>query len=320
MNCRRLLLSSICEAPAPIKKFLGRGNFYILLSGFFPNHNAFCPTGSFKDYITSLTLRFKSGKELVVASAGNVARAFFYKASALKRKITIVLPSYALDDLLIPIKPFANIKIFSVSGSYNDAITFAKNLVEKFPNKYQAEGGIKNRWRILGLFRLFRRLPKIDIYFQAVSGGVGPLSMFETSKLLKKTPPKLFISQNLPYAPVLSAIKGEKVNPDSAKNILAKVLSNAQTDVNLIIELLNQTKGRIYGVTNEQLMEAKDILESWLGQEVDPSAAVALASAKLAISSKDVSYKENFLIHVTGGGYELIKKFSPLKEQIEKVR
>ncbi len=317
MTVQRILMSSLIENSPFIEEFFGRKNIKILLSGFFEKFGARCPTGSFKDYITGLTLYFRKKKELVVVSAGNVARAFFYKASVLKRPLTIVLPEYALEGLKIPAPPSKTVTIYAIKGEYNDAIDFSKELVAKNPEKYEHEGGLSNEWRIKGLYRLFRRLPPFDIYFQAVSGGVGPMSIYETSKITGKKLPRLFLSQNLPYAPVLAAVKGEKIpEPELAEKILAKVLSNAKTNISLLSKLINESNGNIYGITNEELVSAKKAFEEFIEDEIDYSCGVTLASALKAIKNGDVKEKEKILIHITGGGYSKVKRYSPDEKQI----
>ncbi|WP_456395445.1 pyridoxal-phosphate dependent enzyme [Desulfurobacterium sp.] len=317
MTIQQILMSSLIENSSFVEDFFGRKNIKILLSGFFKKFGARCPTGSFKDYTTGLTLYFRKKKELVVVSAGNVARAFFYKASVLKRPLTIVLPEYALEGLKIPVPPSKTVTIYAIKGEYNDAIDFSKELVAKNPEKYEHEGGLSNEWRIKGLYRLFRRLPRFDVYFQAVSGGVGPLSVYKTAKYLNRKPPKLYLSQNLPYAPVLSAIKRENPPPpELAEKILAKVLSNARTNIELLSNLIKETHGKIYGITNDELLKAKTAFESFLEEEIDFSAGVTIASVLKAIENNDLNPDEKILIHITGGGYEKVKKYSPSQEQI----
>ncbi|WP_457568370.1 pyridoxal-phosphate dependent enzyme [Desulfurobacterium sp.] len=320
MTVQRILMSSLIENSPFIEEIFNRKNIKILLSGFFEKFGAKCPTGSFKDYITGLTLYFRRKKELVVVSAGNVARAFFYKASVLKRPLTIVLPEYALKGLKIPVPPSKTVTIYAIKGEYNDAIDFSKELVANNPEKYEHEGGLSNEWRIKGLYRLFRRLPEFDVYFQAVSGGVGPMSVYETSRLTGRKLPRLFLSQNLPYAPVLSAVMGEKMpEPEEAEKILAKVLSNAKTNISLLSKLINESKGKIYGITNDEINEMKTVFEKYLEDEIDYSCGVTLASVRKAIESGDIKKNETLLIHITGGGYARIKKYSPDERQIIKV-
>ncbi|WP_456426038.1 pyridoxal-phosphate dependent enzyme [Desulfurobacterium sp.] len=317
MTVQRILMSSFVENSPFVEEFFGRKNISVLLSGFFEKFGAKCPTGSFKDYITGLTLYFRRKKELVVVSAGNVARAFFYKASVLKRPLTIVLPEYALEGLKISVPPSKTVTIYAIKGEYNDAIDFSRELVAKNPEKYEHEGGLSNEWRIKGLYRLFRRLPQFDIYFQAVSGGVGPMSIYETAKATKKSLPKLFLSQNLPYAPVLSAVQGEKVpEPEIAEKILAKVLSNAKTNIPLLSKLIRESNGKIYGITNEELLSAKKAFEEFTEDEIDYSCGVTVASVLKAIKNGDVKENEKIVVHITGGGYSKVKKYPPYEEQV----
>lgn len=295
------------------QKYFDYKKIHFLLSGYIPKYEAFCPSGSFKDYITSYSLLFLKKGKLVVASAGNVARAFAYRASRLKKDIVIFTPKYALENLKIPILPHRGVKVFAINGTYEDAINSAKKFVSRFKSKYILERGFKNRYRILGLSRLFEKLIKIlkfDIYFQAVSGGVGPISLFYACKKLNSKLPRFFLSQNLPYAPLYTYIKEKKLPNKTLEPLtLAKVLTNSKADLKYLHKLLKITNGQILAIENEELLSIKKDWENILDVEIDFSVAVTLASVKKALEN-NLLKGEPILVHLTGAGYSLIKKYS----------
>ncbi len=314
MEIKKIIFSSLISSFRKAQEYFSYKDIYILISGFVPKFSAFCPTGSFKDYISTYSLFFLKGKKLVVASAGNVARAFAYAASKFKKDVFIFTPKYALENLKIPILPSKTLKVFEVKGTYEDAIELAKKFVKKNPFKYSLERGPKNRYRILGLSRLFEKVlkyVKFDAYFQAVSGGVGPLSLLYTCKKLKIPYPRLFLSQNLPYAPLYSYINRENLSKEDEKKVLAKVLTNAKANFKLLENIINLTKGVVLGINNKEILSIKKDWEEILGVDIDYSVAVTLASVKKAISEKLIK-NEKILVHITGAGYSLVKKY-PIK-------
>ncbi len=311
----KIFYSSLLPYFKEAQRYFNYRNIHFLISGYVPKYEAFCPSGSFKDYITSYSLLFLKKSELVVASAGNVARAFAYRASRLKKNITIFTPKYAIENLKIPILPYKGLKVFAVDGTYEDVINIAKKFVNNFKSKYILEKGVKNRYRILGLSRLFERIIKLlkfEVYFQAVSGGVGPISLTYACKKLNIKLPKLFLSQNLPYAPLYTYIKENKLPDKSLEPLtMAKVLTNSKSDLKYLYYLLKISNGEILAVENKNLISIKRDWEKIFNVEIDFSVAVTLASVKQALE-RNLLKGEPILVHITGAGYSLIKKY-PLK-------
>jgi cysteate synthase len=171
------------------------------------------------------------------------------------------------------------------------------------------------------------RLP--DHYFQAVGSGVGALAVWEASRRLQadgrfgSRPPRLHLSQNLPFAPMFRAWKEGRrellpqdfPEPGKEREIHATVLSTRSPPYSLaggVYDALHQTGGRMYGITNREAREAQKLAEEVEGIDLDPAASVAVASLLQATEEGEVGREDLVLLNLTGGGYERIREDHPV--------
>jgi len=93
------------------------GDLAIAFNGYAPEIGARNPTGSFKDFEALPTLLYyrEHGIDaLVLASAGNTARAFAHAASRLNYLTLIVVPEDALRRLWLPCPPSDAVRLIGV--------------------------------------------------------------------------------------------------------------------------------------------------------------------------------------------------------------
>lgn len=328
-----------CSAPITFMsksfgKHLGLKNLYCTFSGYAPFLNAFNKTGSFKEYEAVGVLGrhgFDTTYTIVLASAGNTGRAFAELASSLPTKVIIVVPESSVSQIWTTIPTTDNIRLYYVlDGDYSDAIKIA-NTIASFEG-HVAEGGVRNVGRRDGMGTTFisavqcmNRIP--DHYFQAVGSGSGALSAWESSlrfKQLMNTPgpsvPKLHISQNYPFTPIINSWNAKSptllpIDEALAKKqiaaISANVLSNRTppySTIGGVYDAMTASKGVAYRVTNKEAMFAYNIFLEKEQLEIGPSAAIACASLIKAVNTKQVSPEEYIMLNLTGGGYKNIYK------------
>ena len=312
---------------------LGLENLYITFSGYWPKIGADMTTCSFKEteaFSVCGRLAADSGRVLVVASAGNTARAFARVCSENNIPLLLSVPEDNLSALWFE-EPLSDcVKLISPvsGGDYFDAIHLG-NLVLK-TNRFLAEGGAKNVARrdgmgttVLSAVTTIGRIP--DYYFQAVGSGTGAIAAWEanlrfiedgrfgTNKM------KLIVSQNAPFLPMYNAWKSDsramlpyddcQARRD-AEEIDAKVLSNRRPPYGLaggLYDALKDTGGDVMAVTNEELREAATLFEKVEGVDIHPAAAVAVASLVKAVESGKVQRDKTIMLNITGGGEELFK-------------
>ena len=312
---------------------LGLSNLYITFSGWWPEKGATMQTCSFKEteaYSVCARLPKDNDKILVVASAGNTARAFAKVCSENKIPIVIAIPYDNLNALWFkePLNDCVKIICSPTNTDYFDAIALAAKLNSS--SKFIEEGGAKNVARrdgmgttVLSAAEHIGRIP--DSYFQAIGSGTGTIAAYEANLRLIEDGRfgnhlmKLIPSQNLPFVPMYDAWKADsralliadedKAREDALK-ITAKVLSNRKPPYGIVgglYDCLKATDGDIEVVTNEELDNACKLFEEIEGSDIHPAAGVAVCSLIKAVESGKVSKDEVIMLNITGGGEKRFK-------------
>jgi len=100
--------------------------------------------------------------------------------------------------------------------------------------------------------------------------------------------------------------------PDATENI-GKVMSDVLTNRNPpygirggLFDALQETNGRMYGVPNSAGADAMRLTEETVGIDLDPAAAVAMASLVQAVEKDFIGPDDHILLNLTGGGYRRI--------------
>jgi cysteate synthase len=319
---------------------LGLKNLYIGFSGYWPEKEAFMMTCTFKELEALPTLQRakekSGGKILVVSSAGNTSRAFAEVSSATGMPVVAVVPKSSLHRMWTTTENHDNIFLIAVDGDYSDAIAFGKELTKM--DGLVEEGGVKNVARrdgmgVVELEAAFAMKVLPDYYFQAVGSGTGSIAAWEAfTRLIAdgrfgEKMPRIAIAQNLPFIPMVSAWqdgradiiadKDMKDAENAIKNIYADVLSNRNPPYAVkggVYDMLSNTDGKMYGITNEEAREAEKLFVGAEGIDLDPAASVAAASLIKAVEDGLVKKDDKILLNITGGGYKRLKADCKLYE------
>ncbi len=312
---------------------LGLDNLWITFSGWNPTRGARMTTCSFKETEAySVCARIPEGEEriLVVASAGNTARAFAKVCSENNIPLLLSVPADNLDALWFekPLNDCVKLIASEKGSDYFDAIHLS-NLALK-SRRFFAEGGAKNVARrdgmattMLSAATTIGEIP--DSYFQAVGSGTGAIAAWEANLRLledgrfgtKKC--RLVVSQNAPFVPMYDAWRVDsRVMLDyeegrarrDAEIIDAKVLSNRRPPYGLaggLYDALKDTGGEIVVATNAQARKAAALFAETEGVDIHPAAAVATASLAKAVADGSMRRDETVMLNITGGGEALYK-------------
>ncbi len=310
-----------------LAKHLGLENLWISFCGYWPERQANMLICTFKELEAPPVLSRLANDErtLVVASAGNTARAFAELCSANNIPLLLVVPEKGLKSLWST-KPFSNlVRLITVTGDadYSDAIKLA-GLIAALP-LYLPEGGAKNVARrdgmgvsVLAAVTEIGRIP--DHYFQAVGSGTGGIAAWEAAQRLEtdgrfgENHMKLHLVQNHPFAPMTEAWEQKsrtipEIAEDEARKrtaeINAHVLSNRRppySPTGGVFDALQHTHGLMYAVTNEDAERAGKIFETLEGIDLSPAAKVAVAGLVSACSKAALRADDVVLLNVTGGG------------------
>ncbi|MCI1779741.1 MAG: cysteate synthase [Bacteroidales bacterium] len=313
---------------------LGLDNLYITFSGYNPGIGACMESCSFKEteaYSVCARLPKENKSILVVASAGNTARAFAKVCSHNHIPLVISIPHENLDALwfIEPLDKCVKVICTPDNSDYFDAIQLAGKLCES--PLFLDEGGAKNVARRDGMGTTFISAAEFigsipDVYFQAVGSGTGTIAAHETNMRLIEdgrfgnTVTKLIASQNAPFTPMYDAYKAGKrelkhfnqdVERARALEIVAKVLSNRKPPYSLaggLYDSLKEAGGEMESATNREIEKARKLFEKTEGIDIYHAAACAVASLEKAIRKGSVKKDQKIMLNITGGGEDKIKE------------
>lgn len=312
---------------------LGLSNLYITFSGWWPEKGARMRTCSFKEteaYSVCGRLDPANERILVVASAGNTARAFAKVCSDNRIPLLISIPEDNMDALWFsePLNDCVKIIASPKGSDYFDAIALSDKVCAD--PAFMAEGGAKNAARrdgmgttLLSAVEKTGRIP--DAYFQAIGSGTGTIAVWENNLRLLEDgrwgshKMRLYPSQNDPFTIMYDSWKQHsrqlvEMTPDQARkaaaDIDAKVLSNRKPPYSLaggLFDAMEDAGGDMFKVTNDQLRFWKKRFQELEGIDIHDAPAVAVASLAQAVREGAVKKDEMIMLNITGGGEELAR-------------
>lgn len=317
-----------------LAKELGLTNLYITFNGYWPEKGALMLTGTFKEceaYSVCARPNRNRDKVMVVASAGNTARAFARVCSKNKIPLLLCVPQDCMNSVWSsePLDPCVKVVGTETGSDYFDAIRISNIICEM--DGFYPEGGAKNVARrdgmgttVLSAVTTIGRIP--DYYFQAIGSGTGAIAAWEANKRFIEDGRygshlmKLMVSQNIPFVPMYEAWKANSrelfpcdaaVARKQAEEICAKVLSNRKPPFSMpggLFDALTETKGEVFVATNEEALQAADMFLRLEGADIEPAAGVAAASLIQAVKDGKVAKDAVIMLNITGGGIQRFKR------------
>ena len=312
---------------------LGLQNLYITFNGYWPEKGALMETGTFKEceaYTVCSRINGNTNGVMVVASAGNTARAFAKVCSENKIPLLICVPEDNLNALWFEneLDPCVKLIAAESGGDYFDAIHLS-NLACQIEGFYP-EGGSKNVARrdgmgatVLSAVTTIGQIP--DYYFQAIGSGTGAIAAWEANlRFLEdgrygSAKMKIMVSQNIPFVPIKEAWEADSreilpMNDEVARKqveeIGAKVLSNRKPSYSIkggLYDAMKDAGGEVLAVTNEEAQKAAQLFLETEGNDLEPAAAVAVASLIMAVKEEKLDVNATIMLNITGGGIEKFK-------------
>ena len=317
-----------------LAKHLGLENLYITINGYSPAHGAAMTTCSFKEteaYSVCGRMAEDEKRIIVVASAGNTARAFAKVCSDNNIPLLLSVPADNLSAMWFekPLNPCVKLIACEKGGDYFDAIRLS-DMALRSPRFY-AEGGAKNVARrdgmgttVLSAVTTIGRIP--DYYFQAVGSGTGAIAAWEANMRLIEDGSygnnimKLMVSQNAPFVPMYDAWCANSramlpYDTDKARRdatiIDAKVLSNRKPPYSIfggLYDALKATNGEILVATNPQARKAAKLFKELEGIDIHPAAAINTAALIKAVADGKIEKDATVMLNITGAGEERFKQ------------
>ncbi len=312
---------------------LGLTNLWITFSGYWPEKGIEMKTCSFKEteaYSVCARMDGQLDKVLVVASAGNTARAFARVCSDNNIPLLLSVPHDNLNALWFdePIADCVKLICSEPGSDYFDAIHLSNIAVSM--DEFIAEGGAKNVARrdgmgttVLSAVTTIGEIP--EYYFQAIGSGTGAIAAWEANLRFLgdgrfgNRKMKLMVSQNHPFIPIHDAWKADSramldledvIARRQVEMIDAKVLSNRKPPYPIIgglYDALKDAGGDVLVANNEQAREANKLFIDKEGIDIHPAAAVATATLINEVQHGNINKDDIIMLNITGGGEERFK-------------
>jgi len=307
---------------------LGLNRLYITFSGYWPERGVEMKTCSFKEteaYSVCGRLDGSNREVLVVASAGNTARAFAQVCSDNQIPLLLSVPHDNLNALWFeaPLNPCVKLITCEAGSDYFDAIHLS-NIVSKMDG-FVTEGGAKNVARrdgmgttMLSAATTIGEIP--EYYFQAIGSGTGAIAAWEANLRLiadgrfGNRKARLMVSQNIPFHPIYDAWKEdsrEMLYMDDAEArkkvevIEAKVLSNRKPPYGIVgglYDVMKDAGGDVLLANNQESRDAAILFKETEGNDIHCAAAVATATLIDASKTGLVKKDDLIMLNITGGG------------------
>jgi threonine synthase len=290
------------------------------------------PTGSFKDRQASLAisvLREMGVTEAVLASTGNVAISYSAYSTHAGIKLWAFLPSMVPGEKMREIALYGT-EVIKVTGTYDQAKLVAQDFVKARGLHY--DRGFKSiaareSMKTLG-FELAEQLAGIlgpsdraplqtpDWYFQAVSGGMGPVGVWKAFQELKEMGlvdrlPKLASIQVSGCAPMVNSFhKGLEVaepvlNPQTLVSTIAT--GNPGAAYPYLRNVVLEHGGAFVKVADEEAFRAMHVMAKMDGISMEPAAAVAFAGLFKMVSQGQIQPHDVIVVNCSGHTFPVEK-------------
>lgn len=279
------------------------------------------PTSSFKDRQAAgaVAAMLENGiKEAVIASTGNAAVAYAAACARAGIKLWVFMTSLVPQEKLREAALFGA-EVIRVSGNYDQtkqiAAQFAQRrhlLLDRGANSIPARESMKTiAYEIVE--QLGWRSP--DWYIQAVSGGMGPIGVYQGFEELLRMGlidriPRLAIIQAEGCSPMVRAFKAgkdtaEPVIPDTSIIILST--GDPGASYTHLWHITQKYGGVMESVTDAEAFSAMRSLAKSEGMAVEPATAVAFAGLEKLLKNEIIRPEELVVVNCTGHTFPVEK-------------
>ena len=279
------------------------------------------PTSSFKDRqaaVAVAAMNESNIREVVIASTGNAAVAYAAACARSGIKLWVFMTSLVPQEKLREAALFGA-EVIRVSGNYDQtkqiAAQFAQRrhlLLDRGANSIPARESMKTI-----AYEIVEQLGwrSCDWYIQAVSGGLGPLGVYQgfkemvTMGLIDRIP-KLAVIQAEGCSPMVQAFKAGQetaaaVIPTSCIIILST--GDPGKPYTYLRNLILQNGGTMESVTDGEAFDAMRALAKSEGMAVEPAAAVAFAGLARLLKQGVIRPGETVVVNCTGHTFPVEK-------------
>jgi threonine synthase len=279
------------------------------------------PTSSFKDRQAAVAVAAMNEgdvREAVIASTGNAAVAYAAACARSGIKLWVFMTSLVPQEKLREAALFGA-EVIRVSGNYDQTKQIASQFaqrrhlhLDRGASSVPARESMKTiAYEIVE--QLGWRAP--DWYIQSVSGGLGPLGVYQGFKEMLEMGlidriPKLAVIQAEGCSPMVKAFKAgkdtaEAVIPDTRIIILST--GDPGKSYTYLWNLTQKYGGTMESVTDAEAFAAMRALAKSEGMAVEPATAVAFAGLEKMLKDGTISLDETVVVNCTGHTFPVEK-------------
>jgi len=279
------------------------------------------PTSSFKDRQAAVAVAAMAENgisEAVIASTGNAAVAYAAACARAGIKLWVFMTSLVPQEKLRETALFGA-EVIRVSGNYDQTKQIASQFAERrhlFLDRGASSVPSRESMKTIAyeiVEQLGWRTP--DWYIQAVSGGMGPLGVYQGFKELYSMGlishiPKLAIIQAEGCAPMVQAFKSGKDKAEAViPNTRIIILSTGDPGkaYTYLWNLTQSYGGLMESVTDAEAFAAMRALAKSEGMAVEPATAVAFAGLEKMLKNGNISKEELVVVNCTGHTFPVEK-------------
>jgi threonine synthase len=286
------------------------------------------PTGSFKDRQASLAVSVMKENdiaEVVVASTGNVAISYSAYCARAGIKLWAFLNSTVAQEKMREVALYGT-EVIKITGTYDQAKEMAATFAER-KGLYLDRGirsfAARESMKTLAfevceqLGRLFGpELPESPIpmrapdwYFQAISGGLGPVGVWKGFEELRdmgyiRKMPRLACIQAEGCAPIVNSFRaGLELAENVAEpktNIITLATARPGEAYPPLRRAVLASRGVMETVTDEESYRAMHVLAKMDGISMEPATGATLAGLFKLISSQVIGLEDVVVVNCSG--------------------
>jgi threonine synthase len=287
------------------------------------------PTFSYKDRVVSVaaTRAVELGFPVFgCASTGNLAGSVAAHAARLGLPCYVFIP-HDLEPNKILGAAIYRPTVVAVEGNYDDVNRLCTQIADRYGwgfaninlRSYYAEGAKTMGFEIVE--QLGWRYP--DHIVSPVAGGTLLPRIFKGLRELREIGlaegqlPKIHAAQPTGCAPVVRALDAGQDFPDLVKpNTIAKSLAIGNpADGFQVVKVVKETGGAGAMVTDDEILDAIQLLASTEGIFTEPAGGTTLAATRALIRRGTIKPNESVVVCVTGNGYKTAEVMS---DRVEK--
>ncbi len=287
------------------------------------------PTFSYKDRVVSVaaTRAVELGfPVLACASTGNLAGSVAAHAARLGIPCYVFIP-HDLEPAKVLGASIYGPHVVAVEGNYDDVNRLCTQIADRYGwgfaninlRSYYAEGAKSMGFEIVE--QLGWRYP--DHVVSPVAGGTLLPRVYKGLRELREVGlvegelPRIHAAQPSGSSPVVNALEAGLDFPDPVKpNTIAKSLAIGNpADGFQVVKVVKETGGAGAKVTDDEILDAVQLLASTEGIFTEPAGGTTLAATRALIRRGVIKPHESVVVCVTGNGY---KTAEVMRDRVER--